>query len=187
MTLWDAAVSTLFDVEGGHVDDPRDPGGETKFGISKRAYPLENIRELTRDDAALIYRRDYWNPLPADLPDDLRWMAFDSAVNHGVKTAIGWLEGRDTLASYTARRLAFYASLTQWPVYGKGWVRRVSTVLEGIDAWVSEHGRTEAVPTVVLHGLRLADRWVALATGPVVLRGRFIVTSRPGKVDVRRA
>ncbi|WP_425526518.1 glycosyl hydrolase 108 family protein [Xanthomonas oryzae] len=46
--------------EGGYVNDPRDPGGETQWGISKRAYPELNIRALTRDQAIEIYRRDYW-------------------------------------------------------------------------------------------------------------------------------
>lgn len=52
----------LIDVEGGYVNDPQDPGGETKFGISKRSYPLLEIRELTLPQALDIYLEDFWNP-----------------------------------------------------------------------------------------------------------------------------
>ncbi|MBI5843910.1 MAG: hypothetical protein HZB23_04475 [Deltaproteobacteria bacterium] len=45
--------------EGGYVNDPADPGGETRFGISRRAYPNEDIKALTRERAAEIYYRDY--------------------------------------------------------------------------------------------------------------------------------
>jgi lysozyme family protein len=68
--------------EGGYVNDPNDPGGETKYGISKRAYPEEDIKNLTLDRAAVLYRRDYWEPAGCDLvPDALRYQLFDLAVN----------------------------------------------------------------------------------------------------------
>ena len=46
--------------EGGYVNDPQDPGGETKYGISKRSYPHLDIANLTREEAIAIYRRDWW-------------------------------------------------------------------------------------------------------------------------------
>ena len=45
--------------EGGWVDDPNDPGGKTKYGISKGTYPNVDIKNLTEEDAKSIYRRDY--------------------------------------------------------------------------------------------------------------------------------
>ena len=51
------------------MHDSRDPGGETKFGISKRAHPDLDIANLTRDQAGAVYRRDYWDRLRCfDLP-----------------------------------------------------------------------------------------------------------------------
>ena len=47
MSDFDRAFDLLMDSEGGYSDDPLDPGGETNFGISKRAYPKEDIRFLT--------------------------------------------------------------------------------------------------------------------------------------------
>ena len=53
--LFEVAVDFILSVEGGLVDDPTDPGGLTKFGISQRAYPKLNIRDLTADTAKALY------------------------------------------------------------------------------------------------------------------------------------
>lgn len=57
---FDVAIEKVLHHEGGYVDDPADPGGETKFGISKRSYPDLDIANLTREEAIAIYRRDWW-------------------------------------------------------------------------------------------------------------------------------
>ena len=77
--------------EGGYVDDPNDRGGETKYGISKRAHPEVDIKNLTIDGALDIYRRLYWNPSKAEkLMPELRYQFFDHCINagqgNGVKT-----------------------------------------------------------------------------------------------------
>ncbi|KWT77357.1 glycosyl hydrolase 108 family protein [Candidatus Magnetominusculus xianensis] len=61
-----AAVRFVLDAEGGYVNDPDDPGGETKYGISKRAYPSLDIKSLTIEDAKRLYRRDYWGRASCD-------------------------------------------------------------------------------------------------------------------------
>ena len=83
------ALVKVFGHEGGYVNDPHDPGGETKFGICKRVYPKEDIKRLTLERAAQLYRRDYWNPLHLG---ELKSQAIateilDTAVNCGVGTA----------------------------------------------------------------------------------------------------
>ncbi len=79
------AISRVIQREGGYVNDPDDIGGETKFGISKKAYPKLDIANLTEAEAARIYKRDYWDRINADkLPASIREMAFDAAVNQGV-------------------------------------------------------------------------------------------------------
>ena len=60
MAFKDSIEVVLF-FEGGYVSNPRDPGGETNWGISKRQYPNLDIRNLTRDQAIGIYENDYWN------------------------------------------------------------------------------------------------------------------------------
>jgi lysozyme family protein len=76
--------------EGGYVNDPADPGGETKFGISKRSYPGSDIKNLTESEAKSICYRDFWLPSKCNLISDFNLAAkmFDLAVNLGVGTAI---------------------------------------------------------------------------------------------------
>jgi len=72
-------------VEGGYVNDPIDPGGETKYGISKRQYPTVDIANLTLAGAIDIYERDYWNrmKLGAFFSQRIAWKVFDIEVNTG--------------------------------------------------------------------------------------------------------
>lgn len=87
------AVKIVLKLEGGETvtNDPDDPGGTTKFGISAAAHPdlgPEGVMALTESEAMKIYFRDYWEPVKAgDLPAPLRLAVFDSAVNQGVKKA----------------------------------------------------------------------------------------------------
>jgi lysozyme family protein len=133
--------------EGGYVNDPRDPGGETKYGISKRAYPTEDIRNMTIDRAGVLYRRDYWDAIRADeLPWPWALMVFDCAVNQGVGTAIRLMQdalgvmvdgkigprtlaaaqGRDSraLARFMALRALRYAKNPNFDTFGYGWLTR---------------------------------------------------------------
>ena len=148
---FDRAFDIIIGHEGGYVNDPRDPGGETKYGISKRAYPNEDIKNLTLDRAKELYKRDYWNALEAEtLPDAARLMVFDCAVNCGVTAAKKLLQRSigvkdDGIIGPATRRaistavnlpmkfagfwLQYYTDLPGWPTYGKGWTRRVANDL----------------------------------------------------------
>lgn len=146
-------MERLLDHEGGYVNDPRDPGGETKWGISKRQYPLLNIKTLTKGDAIEIYRRDYWARMAGErLPDEVAFQVLDAAVNHGIGNAIRFLQravgvaddgivgpltlaavrsrgAADVVLCFNAERLDFYTRLSTWSAFGKGWTRRVATNL----------------------------------------------------------
>ena len=90
---FDRAVTFVLAHEGGYINSPADPGGETKYGISARAYPGVDIANLTLNAARDIYRRDYWTPLAGDeMPDQLALVLFDSAVNRGLKRTSKWLQ-----------------------------------------------------------------------------------------------
>lgn len=147
--IWDYAFQVLMDNEGGYVNDPKDLGGETKYGISKKAYPDLDIKNLTIAQAMEIYRKDYWDRCKCDyIPDALSVAVFDFAVNSGIKTAIKKLQialgvtadgiiGNQTVGAcnrlpvkkvlddYMDLRLDYLMSLPKWKYYGNGWGSRV--------------------------------------------------------------
>ena len=155
---FDAAFKALIDHEGGYVNHPKDPGGETRFGITKRSYPHLNIRDLTLDDARAIYRRDFWDRLQCDaLPLAARFQVFDAAVNSGPGNAARWLQAaagvaQDGLigpatrqaidamhpaalvARFNAARLLFMTSLSTWPTFSRGWARRIAANLQEVQS-----------------------------------------------------
>jgi len=84
------ALDRVLFREGGYVNDPLDLGGETKFGISKKAYPWLDIANLSLEDARAIYKRDYWDKLRLDELQhaEIAEKIFDVAVNMGPRAAI---------------------------------------------------------------------------------------------------
>ena len=81
--------------EGGSklTKDPDDPGGTTKYGISKRANPDVDVENLTEDEAVVIYLDKYWKPSKASyLPESLQDMYFDMVVNFGQSRAVKILQ-----------------------------------------------------------------------------------------------
>ena len=147
---FDEAFEILIGHEGGYVNHPIDPGGETNFGISKRSYPHEDIKGMTLSRAKMIYERDYWRPSGAANVDPIiAFDLYDTAVNAGVKTAIRFLQraagvaddgviGPKTLsavksfdpyrlvARFNGHRLDHLNNLPQWPSFGKGWAQRIA-------------------------------------------------------------
>ena len=148
----DIAFNQLIVSEGGYVNDPDDPGGETKYGVSKRAYPNVDIKNLTIEQAKEIYCKDYWDRCKCgQIPDCLSIMVADTAYNSGCNRAIKLLQqavnvkvdgiiGNGTLCAvnscnreqaletYADLRLEFLQSLKTWKKYGKGWTNRVEDV-----------------------------------------------------------
>jgi len=149
------AFEKLLGHEGGYVNDKRDPGGETKYGISKRSYPGEDIAGMTIDRARAIYLRDYWGPAGCDaVPPSVKFDLFDMAVNAGVKAAVRCLQraagetddgvlgprtlqavqslpGARLMARFNGARLEHLAGLPTWPAFGRGWARRIAANLQG--------------------------------------------------------
>lgn len=94
--------------EGGYVNDPDDPGGETKFGIAKRFHQDIDIKNLTEREAAEIYLTEYWLPACDILafPKDL--VFFDTAVNMGKRAASEMLNGSTSWEQQLFRRVQGY-------------------------------------------------------------------------------
>ena len=149
--MFDKFIPIILKHEGGYVNDPKDSGGETKYGISKRAYPNVDIKNLTLDQAKEIYKRDYYDRMKLDrITNELLALhVFDFGVNAGVSRAIKHLQsvagvhidgiiGKDTIAAansgdysqaYINARLSYYRSIGvgKNAKFLKGWITRVNT------------------------------------------------------------
>lgn len=147
---FDESFIKLMEHEGGYVNNLKDPGGETRYGISKRSYPNVNIKTLTLEGAKIIYKIDYWDKCRCDeLPESVRFDVFDAAVNSGVNRATVWLQdalnvksdgiiGAQTLNAvnsvngdilskrYNGTRLLFMTTLDGFKVFGRGWTKRIA-------------------------------------------------------------
>jgi lysozyme family protein len=92
MADFEPAVTKTIRREGGDTltDDPDDPGGLTRYGISKRAHPEVDPRNLSLESAKEIYRKEYWNPCDGDMLKSqlVAELLFDAAANMGVNQAI---------------------------------------------------------------------------------------------------
>lgn len=146
--------------EGGFVNDPNDPGGATNMGITigtlsrwyGRPATVQEVRALTREEAARIYFSFYWSRIRGDdLPPGLDLAVFDFAVNSGVRRASEFLQrivgakvdgiiGQETLNAVASAnvpsvirqicvdRLEFLKKTRNWERYRNGWTRRVREV-----------------------------------------------------------
>ena len=92
-TTFEEIIEQVLEHEGGYVNDPDDPGGETKYGIAKKFNPDVDIKNLTKEGAKEIYYEKYWKPSKADkLPDRLKHIYFDMVVNMGKSRAVKVLQ-----------------------------------------------------------------------------------------------
>lgn len=160
LSLFEAALDRVLIQEGGFVNHPDDPGGATNLGITRRTLSqarglpasAEDVRRLTRAEAASIYRRLYWNAVRGDeLPPGIGLAVFDMAVHSGPSRSVRLLQealgittdgiiGPQTLAAVQAvdaadlvrrlsrARLGFLSRLPGWSVFGRGWRRRVLAI-----------------------------------------------------------
>ena len=81
-------LETILHHEGGYVNHPKDPGGETNLGVTKRVYEewggTKDMKDLLVEDVAPIYKKNYWDKLKGDnLPSGLDLCVFDFGVNAG--------------------------------------------------------------------------------------------------------
>ena len=149
---FDECLKMLLHHEGGYVNHPKDPGGETNLGVTKRVYEkwggTKDMKDLTVEDVAPIYKKEYWDRCKCDdLASGLDYVVFDWAVNSGTGRsakavqkicgaaqdgAIGpktlaLVNGQNTeymIEQFGKIRQEFYESLKTFDTFGKGWTRR---------------------------------------------------------------
>ena len=94
---YDKCLETILHHEGGYVNHPKDPGGETNLGVTKRVYEefggTKDMKDLTVEDVAPIYKKSYWDRVKGDeLPAGLDLCVFDFGVNAGTGRAAKYLQ-----------------------------------------------------------------------------------------------
>lgn len=149
---FDIAFEELLGNEGGYVENPADPGGATRYGVTERVARANgytgDMRELPLDEAKRIAKAQYWDKYQCDaFPLEVAFQVFDAAYNGGHPAQ--WLQqaagvevdgviGEETLhaviggdphfiaARFNALRLKYMTSLPIWPTFGKGWANRIA-------------------------------------------------------------
>lgn len=125
------AFDLTVGLEGSYSNDPSDPGGETKYGISKRYHPTLDIKNLTLEQAEAIYLKEYWIPAGCDnAPYPMDVCLFDSQVNPqrgGNKDLLS--HNPENWQEYMLWRMARYMHLSK-DVYVKGHIFRVLRLFE---------------------------------------------------------
>ena len=167
---FDKCLHMLLEHEGGYVNNKHDKGGMTNLGVTKRVYDKwigresteQEMRDLTPDDVAPIYKKNYWDRVKGDLlPSGLDWACFDWAVNSGsgrpakaVQRAVGatpdGVIGKQTVGLIMEKdpefiidyvyivRKAFYEGLDDYKHFGRGWSRRNKETLKQALSMVEE-------------------------------------------------
>lgn len=141
--------------EGGWVNHPSDPGGETNLGVTKAVWeeyvghPVKTMKNLTKDDVAPLYELKYWRPCYCEvLPRGLDFVVFSMGVNAGPGRSVKLLQqsigcvpdgvigprtrelistsnSANLIAKFSETRREYYRSLKTFPIFGKGWLARV--------------------------------------------------------------
>ena len=163
---YEKCLEMILHHEGGYVNHPEDPGGITNLGVTKRVYEdwvgysvsEHTMQNLTEEDVAPIYRKNYWDRIKADdMPSGLDLCVFDFGVNAGTGRAAKYLqrmigttpdggigpmtlkaldeyiENKDVgtaIAEYQHRRQTYYEGLKHFGTFGRGWTRRVTETTE---------------------------------------------------------
>lgn len=154
MTNFDKAIERVLKHEGGYTNHPKDPGGETNWGITRNTATAAgykgSMRDMTREQAVAIYRARYWVSIKGDdLPFAVAYQLLDAAVNHGTNQAAKFLQravgtqadgviGPATIATvkakpvgqvvseFLAHRTEFFCNLPTFDSFGRGWIRRIA-------------------------------------------------------------
>ena len=155
MSDFEKCLDLVLKSEGGWVNNPADPGGETNLGVTKRVWEeyvghaVQSLKKLTKDDVAPLYELKYWRPCYCEvLPRGLDFVVFSMGVNAGpgrsdkvLQQSIGCVpdgvigprtrelisasNSANLIAKFSEARREYYRSLKTFPIFGKGWLARV--------------------------------------------------------------
>ena len=98
---WEQSFALVLKHEGGFVNNPKDPGGMTNLGVTKKVWESyvghevdeAEMRSLTPDIVMPLYKKNYWDAVNGDdLPAGVDYAVYDLAVNSGVRRAVKILQ-----------------------------------------------------------------------------------------------
>ena len=133
---FDAVMESVFRHEGGYNAKDGGNGAPANFGINQGHNPDIDVKNLTKAEAAKLYKTRYWDKIGGDtLPPALQATAMDAAVNQGPANAQKWIDasGGDVV-KFNALRRAHYERLLEKPENAKyrgAWMRRMAEAESG--------------------------------------------------------
>jgi lysozyme family protein len=158
MSRFDICFKHVIGLEGGYVNHPHDPGGETMWGITRRDHPgAWVLGRPTLEQAKDIYRTKYWRPAGCEeLPEGYDLVVFDAAINQGVRPSVMLLQralnvdtdghvgpetitaarlaGSEGIARCLAERALRYAQTRGFDRFGLGWLKRTYLIAMEVGA-----------------------------------------------------
>lgn len=128
---FEETINYILDIEGGYVAKDGRSNAPANFGINQKANPDIDVKNLSKEQAKQIYKERYWDKINADsLPQNIRLIAMDSAVNQGVGIANKLInESNGDPVKFTELKIKYYKSLNQ-PENEKTWIKRAQKVLK---------------------------------------------------------
>ena len=126
MAIFGRAFESTIRWEGGYVNDPNDPGGATRFGISQRSYPAEDIKALTLERARFLYQRDYWDAYHLGRIENqvIANKAFDMLVNMRPRAAVRVLQKAVNYLTSRSKEIKVDGKLGPKTLKAINWVAR---------------------------------------------------------------
>lgn len=165
---FERCLAHVLKSEGGWVNHPKDPGGETNFGVTRRVWEEfvgkkdVDMKSLTPEMVAPLYKANYWAKCKGDsLPIGVDLCVFDFGVNSGTHRAVVFLQrvvkvtqdgvlGPKSLAAvnamspetlikeYCMARRLFIRGLVTYEHFGRGWENRINSVETDALSWLTQ-------------------------------------------------
>jgi len=209
---FDSVMQGIFKHEGGYNAKDGGNGAPVNFGINQGHNPDIDVKNLTKGEAAKLYKTRYWDKIGGDnLPPELQGTAMDAAVNQGPANAQKWItESGGDPAKFNALRRAHYEKLLEKPEnaqYRGTWMRRLASYETGRTGTAAAPGAPpgDGVPTAapamasdpILNNLRLdqiealrqqteslaKQQATAAAATVSVAAARAVVDAQPSEPD----
>jgi lysozyme family protein len=193
------AIELTFGHEGGYVNNPKDPGGPTKYGITLgtleahrgQVCTAADVKALTIDEAAQILDKGYWRKVWGDdLPAGVDFCLFDYAVNSGAAQAVKSVQrvvGTNRDGSMGPKTLAAINGMSSTVLIRKLCDDRLA-FMKGLSTWATFGKgwttRVNKVREAALDMTSIAPSTVTAFTPPVALLNDAAASAKPTETAV---